>query len=153
MQSCKAYPETSKNYQFLCLGDPILNWVFHISSKYSRQFGCKEKHSPLKWAPSTICFLYFIKLNRFQLNFSWRWFLDRSYPWCYYRLLINFQIKNLWDIVPAEIGDRFLSMLPPWHAYERACEYFIFTCGIEQVYTTVRNLKVLLLWFYVSNIV
>ncbi|XP_024628002.1 probable acyl-activating enzyme 16, chloroplastic isoform X2 [Medicago truncatula] len=51
------------------------------------------------------------------------------------------QIKNLWDTVPAEVGDRFLSMLPPWHAYERACEYFIFTCGIEQVYTTVRNLK------------
>ncbi|XP_008222738.1 PREDICTED: probable acyl-activating enzyme 16, chloroplastic isoform X1 [Prunus mume] len=51
------------------------------------------------------------------------------------------QIKNLWDVVPAEVGDRFLSMLPPWHAYERACEYFIFTCGIEQVYTTVRNLK------------
>ncbi|KAE9601152.1 putative long-chain-fatty-acid--[acyl-carrier-protein] ligase [Lupinus albus] len=51
------------------------------------------------------------------------------------------QIKSLWDIVPAEVGDRFLSMLPPWHAYERACEYFIFTCGIEQVYTTVRNLK------------
>ncbi|XP_027339955.1 probable acyl-activating enzyme 16, chloroplastic isoform X2 [Abrus precatorius] len=51
------------------------------------------------------------------------------------------QIENLWDIVPAIAGDRFLSMLPPWHAYERACEYFIFTCGIEQVYTTVRNLK------------
>ncbi|KAK7247054.1 hypothetical protein RIF29_41930 [Crotalaria pallida] len=51
------------------------------------------------------------------------------------------QIRNLWDIVPAEVGDRFLSMLPPWHAYERACEYFIFTRGIEQVYTTVRNLK------------
>ncbi|KAI4344915.1 hypothetical protein L6164_012095 [Bauhinia variegata] len=51
------------------------------------------------------------------------------------------QIKNLWDIVPAEVGDRFLSMLPPWHAYERACEYFIFSYGIEQVYTTVRNLK------------
>ncbi|XP_061369158.1 probable acyl-activating enzyme 16, chloroplastic isoform X2 [Gastrolobium bilobum] len=51
------------------------------------------------------------------------------------------QIKNLWDIVPADVGDRFLSMLPPWHAYERACEYFIFSCGAEQVYTTVRNLK------------
>ncbi|RLN43329.1 putative acyl-activating enzyme 16, chloroplastic [Panicum miliaceum] len=51
------------------------------------------------------------------------------------------QIKNLWDIVPAEPGDRFLSMLPPWHAYERACEYFIFTYGIQQVYTTVKYLK------------
>lgn len=51
------------------------------------------------------------------------------------------QIKNLWDIVPAVPGDRFLSMLPPWHAYERACEYFIFTYGIQQVYTTVQYLK------------
>ncbi|RVW19740.1 Long-chain-fatty-acid--[acyl-carrier-protein] ligase AEE15, chloroplastic [Vitis vinifera] len=32
-------------------------------------------------------------------------------------------------------------MLPSWHAYERASEYFIFTHGIEQVYTTVPNLK------------
>ncbi|XP_062109235.1 probable acyl-activating enzyme 16, chloroplastic [Humulus lupulus] len=51
------------------------------------------------------------------------------------------QIHNLWDIVPAVVGDRFLSMLPPWHAYERACGYFTFTHGVEQVYTTVRNLK------------
>ncbi|KAK6914356.1 AMP-dependent synthetase/ligase [Dillenia turbinata] len=50
-------------------------------------------------------------------------------------------INNFWDVVPAVTGDRFLSMLPPWHAYERACEYFIFTHGIEQVYTTVSNLK------------
>ncbi|XP_060181919.1 probable acyl-activating enzyme 16, chloroplastic isoform X2 [Lycium barbarum] len=51
------------------------------------------------------------------------------------------QILNLGEIVPAVPGDRFLSMLPPWHAYERACEYFIFTHGTEQVYTTVKNLK------------
>ncbi|CAL0333093.1 unnamed protein product [Lupinus luteus] len=51
------------------------------------------------------------------------------------------QIKNFGDVVPAEIGDRFLSMLPPWHAYERAGEYFVFSRGVEQVYTSVRNLK------------
>ncbi|GFQ03135.1 probable acyl-activating enzyme 16 chloroplastic [Phtheirospermum japonicum] len=51
------------------------------------------------------------------------------------------QVSNLGDIVPAVPGDRFLSMLPPWHAYERACEYFIFTRGVEQVYTTVKNLR------------
>jgi long-chain acyl-CoA synthetase len=33
-------------------------------------------------------------------------------------------------------------MLPTWHAYERASEYFIFTYGIQQVYTTVKYLKV-----------
>ncbi|KAJ6965377.1 acyl-activating enzyme 16 [Populus alba x Populus x berolinensis] len=52
------------------------------------------------------------------------------------------QINNFWEIVPAQPADRFLSMLPPWHAYERACEYFIFANGAEQVYTTVRNFKV-----------
>ncbi|PPR95028.1 hypothetical protein GOBAR_AA25641 [Gossypium barbadense] len=53
------------------------------------------------------------------------------------------QIENLGVLGPAKAGDRFLSMLPTWHTYERACEYFIFTRGIEQVYTTVRTLKVL----------
>ncbi|XWS35197.1 hypothetical protein CRYUN_Cryun21dG0105500 [Craigia yunnanensis] len=51
------------------------------------------------------------------------------------------QIGNLGVLGPAKAGDRFLSMLPTWHTYERACEYFIFTRGIEQVYTIVRNLK------------
>ncbi|CAI0447584.1 unnamed protein product [Linum tenue] len=51
------------------------------------------------------------------------------------------QINNLWDLVPAEPGNRFLSMLPSWHAYERASEYFIFTRGVEQVYTTVMKFK------------
>uniref|UniRef100_A0A0D9W1B9 4-coumarate--CoA ligase n=1 Tax=Leersia perrieri TaxID=77586 RepID=A0A0D9W1B9_9ORYZ len=51
------------------------------------------------------------------------------------------QIKNLWEFVPVVPGDRFLSMLPPWHAYERACEYITFTYGIQQIYTTVKYLK------------
>ncbi|GAB2227863.1 hypothetical protein Drorol1_Dr00009690 [Drosera rotundifolia] len=51
------------------------------------------------------------------------------------------QVNNLWDLVPVVPGDRFLSLLPPWHAYERACEYFILSRGTEQVYTTVRNIK------------
>ncbi|KAL2343506.1 hypothetical protein Fmac_004791 [Flemingia macrophylla] len=51
------------------------------------------------------------------------------------------QIRNLWDAVPIIVGDRFLSMLPPWHAYERACDYFSLTHGIVLIYTTVKNLK------------
>ncbi|XVE84664.1 hypothetical protein DITRI_Ditri17bG0031300 [Diplodiscus trichospermus] len=51
------------------------------------------------------------------------------------------EIVNLAVLGPAKVGDRFLSMLPTWHMYERACEYFIFTRGVEQVYTNVRNLK------------
>lgn len=51
------------------------------------------------------------------------------------------QINNMWEVVPVEAGDKFLSMLPPWHAYERAAEYFIFTHGAEQMYTMVKYLK------------
>ncbi|XP_074276221.1 putative acyl-activating enzyme 16, chloroplastic [Silene latifolia] len=51
------------------------------------------------------------------------------------------QINVLWKIVPVKAGDKSLSVLPPWHAYERACEYFVHTHGIKQAYTTVKNLK------------
>nr|XP_043609673.1 probable acyl-activating enzyme 16, chloroplastic [Erigeron canadensis] len=51
------------------------------------------------------------------------------------------QVNNLWDVVPAEPGDRFLSLLPPWHAYERSCGYFILSLGVEIVYTTATYLK------------
>lgn len=69
---------------------------------------------------------YYILKETFVLLVSW----------------ITLQIKNLSDFVPAKAGERFLSMLPSWHAYERACEYFIFTCGVEQKYTSIRFLKV-----------
>ncbi|KAJ4968883.1 hypothetical protein NE237_015584 [Protea cynaroides] len=51
------------------------------------------------------------------------------------------QMRNFWDRVPAVPGNRFVSVLPPWHVYERAVEYFIFTRGVEQIYTTVPNMK------------
>ncbi|XP_020585224.1 long-chain-fatty-acid--[acyl-carrier-protein] ligase AEE15, chloroplastic-like [Phalaenopsis equestris] len=51
------------------------------------------------------------------------------------------QIMNFGVIVPTVPGDRFLSMLPSWHAYERVVEYVTFTYGIEQVYTNVKKLK------------
>lgn len=48
-------------------------------------------------------------------------------------------------------------MLPTWHAYERASEYFIFTHGVEQVYTNVKRLKVelyilMMLCLFVSDL-
>lgn len=32
-------------------------------------------------------------------------------------------------------GERTLSLLPPWHIYERAVAYFLFSCACEQVST------------------
>ncbi|KAJ1693316.1 hypothetical protein LUZ63_010014 [Rhynchospora breviuscula] len=51
------------------------------------------------------------------------------------------QVANLWEHVPCQAGDRFLSMLPSWHVYERAFEYFTLSNGIEQVYTNVNYLR------------
>lgn len=51
------------------------------------------------------------------------------------------QVIYLEDVVQPDPGDRFLSLLPPWHMYERAVEYFSLARGSEQVYTNVKNLK------------
>lgn len=51
------------------------------------------------------------------------------------------QINTFWEIVQPQPGDRILSILPTWHAYERTCEYFLLSQGCSQVYTNLRNVK------------
>lgn len=51
------------------------------------------------------------------------------------------QVVYLWEVVQPDPGDRFLSLLPPWHMYERSTEYFSLSRGSEQVYTNIKYLK------------
>ncbi|KAI5066181.1 hypothetical protein GOP47_0018805 [Adiantum capillus-veneris] len=51
------------------------------------------------------------------------------------------QVQHLEKVVDIKPGDRFVSLLPPWHMYERSCEYFSLSQGIQQVYTNVKSLK------------
>lgn len=51
------------------------------------------------------------------------------------------QVVYLWEVVQPNPGDRFLSILPPWHMYERSVEYFSLSRGSEQVYTNIKCLK------------
>jgi long-chain acyl-CoA synthetase len=51
------------------------------------------------------------------------------------------QIVHLGSVVQPAPGDRFLSLLPPWHMYERSAEYFALSRGVSQVYTSVKSLK------------
>jgi long-chain acyl-CoA synthetase len=51
------------------------------------------------------------------------------------------QVQTLGTIVQPQVGDRALSILPTWHAYERSCEYFLLSQGCTQVYTDLRNVK------------
>ncbi len=51
------------------------------------------------------------------------------------------QLRSLGVAVAPRPGDRVLSVLPIWHAYERSAEYFLLSCGCQQTYTTLKQLR------------
>ncbi|MDB9306431.1 MULTISPECIES: AMP-dependent synthetase/ligase [Cyanophyceae] len=51
------------------------------------------------------------------------------------------QVTSLTVVVQLEAGDRVLSILPTWHIYERAIEYFAFSQGCTLIYTNLRHFK------------
>ncbi|MFN6134026.1 MAG: AMP-binding protein [Synechococcaceae cyanobacterium] len=51
------------------------------------------------------------------------------------------QLGTLGVAVQPRSGDRALSVLPIWHAYERTAEYFLLACGCRQTYTTLKQLR------------
>eukprot|EP00227_Mantoniella_beaufortii_P006121 CAMPEP_0197614096 /NCGR_PEP_ID=MMETSP1326-20131121/59352_1 /TAXON_ID=1155430 /ORGANISM="Genus nov. species nov., Strain RCC2288" /LENGTH=848 /DNA_ID=CAMNT_0043182965 /DNA_START=77 /DNA_END=2624 /DNA_ORIENTATION=+ len=51
------------------------------------------------------------------------------------------QVRTLSAVVQPQAGDKTVSLLPPWHAFERTTAYFNFSCGVQCRYTNVANLK------------
>ncbi|MBW4575359.1 MAG: long-chain fatty acid--CoA ligase [Aphanothece sp. CMT-3BRIN-NPC111] len=51
------------------------------------------------------------------------------------------QVMTLGVVVQPQAGDRVLSILPSWHAYERSGEYFLLSQGCTQIYTNLRHVK------------
>ena len=51
------------------------------------------------------------------------------------------QVNELVAIVQPQPGEPVLSILPTWHSYERAAEYFLLSNGITQIYTSIRFFK------------
>ncbi len=51
------------------------------------------------------------------------------------------QVDTFGAVVQPKLGDRALSILPTWHAYERSIEYFLLSQGCAQVYTSIRTIK------------
>ncbi|MEO0947688.1 MAG: AMP-binding protein [Cyanobacteria bacterium J06641_5] len=51
------------------------------------------------------------------------------------------QVTATTAVLQPEKGDRALSILPSWHAYERSCEYFLLSQGCAQIYTSLRSFK------------
>ena len=51
------------------------------------------------------------------------------------------QIRSLACVANPPPGAPVLSVLPIWHSYERSAEYYFFSCGCTQTYTSIRHLK------------
>ena len=51
------------------------------------------------------------------------------------------QIRSLACVANPKPGSPVLSVLPIWHSYERSAEYYFFSCGCTQTYTTIKNFK------------
>tara|TARA_Y100001968_G_scaffold280565_1_gene277135 strand:+ start:5710 stop:7671 length:1962 start_codon:yes stop_codon:yes gene_type:complete len=52
------------------------------------------------------------------------------------------QIRALACVANPAPGSPVLSVLPIWHSYERSAEYYFFSCGCSQTYTTIKKLKI-----------
>ena len=52
-----------------------------------------------------------------------------------------YQLNNLKHFLQPSPRESSLSLLPPWHIYERSCGYFIYSCGMKQVYTNIRRFR------------
>lgn len=51
------------------------------------------------------------------------------------------QVNTFGGTIILQPGDIFVSILPSWHSYERACEYFVLSQGCTQIYTNIRHIK------------
>ncbi len=51
------------------------------------------------------------------------------------------QVVHLEAVIQPKPGDRALSILPSWHAYERSAEYFLLSQGCTITYTSIRTFK------------
>ncbi|KAG2495193.1 hypothetical protein HYH03_006799 [Edaphochlamys debaryana] len=54
---------------------------------------------------------------------------------------LAYQVRNLSSVINITPGDQVLSLLPPWHIYERTCSYYVLHEGAQQTYTNVRRLR------------
>lgn len=51
------------------------------------------------------------------------------------------QVRNYRVVLDVQPGEVLLSLLPPWHMYERSAEYFCLASGVRQVYSSVKTFK------------
>lgn len=51
------------------------------------------------------------------------------------------QVQNATAVFVPQVGDRVVSILPTWHSFERTFEYYVFSQGVTQIYSSIRTIK------------
>lgn len=54
---------------------------------------------------------------------------------------LAYQVANFGHFIDVRPGDRTLSLLPPWHIYERTAGYYVLSRGAAQVYSSIRHFR------------
>lgn len=54
---------------------------------------------------------------------------------------LMYQVSNFNYFLPVSPGESALSLLPPWHIYQRTVAYYLFSSGAKQVITNIRKFK------------
>ncbi len=110
---------------------PILGWESFQSKAQSNQFdnGFEQVRISKKSKTSIATILY-------TSGTTGR---PKGVPLTHANLL--HQIKSLACVANPVPGTPLLSILPIWHSYERSAEYYFFSCGCTQYYTTIKFLK------------
>eukprot|EP00879_Flechtneria_rotunda_P005441 GHRR01005734.1.p1 GENE.GHRR01005734.1~~GHRR01005734.1.p1 ORF type:complete len:588 (+),score=208.21 GHRR01005734.1:736-2499(+) len=54
---------------------------------------------------------------------------------------LAYQVDHLDYFLQVSPGDSTLSLLPPWHIYQRTCAYFLCSRGAHEVFTTLKHFR------------
>eukprot|EP00878_Enallax_costatus_P036567 GHUV01041074.1.p1 GENE.GHUV01041074.1~~GHUV01041074.1.p1 ORF type:complete len:511 (+),score=205.18 GHUV01041074.1:480-2012(+) len=54
---------------------------------------------------------------------------------------LAYQVDHLDYFLQVTPGDSTLSLLPPWHIYQRMCAYYLFSRGAREVFTSLKHFR------------
>ncbi len=107
----------------------VFEWEAFLKKGFNKLKGCKQK-SIIERKQARVATILYTSGTTGQ---------PKGVPLTHANLL--HQIRSLACIANPPPGAPVLSVLPIWHSYERSAEYYFFSCGCTQTYTSIRNLK------------
>jgi long-chain acyl-CoA synthetase len=124
------------------LGDYVLNFIGLLSEEapsegvsalsYAQilELGTKQALAPVTFQSEQLATLLYTSGTTGQ---------PKGVQLCHRNLM--HQINTFADVLQPAPGDHVLSILPTWHCFGRAVEYYLLSHGCAQTYTSIRHIK------------